>query len=428
MTKYTESSNYLEDKNQKNTGELYYRKYYPNQDIIDNTFASIPQVNRDIQQIEIRKIPKLQEQDNIEQKITFATTYPGLIVGSGYLHEAKSEIEKYKENAFKIGFYFDYTTGMPVISGSSVKGVIRSMFPNQSKDEKTQADKDALLRYFLKELEENCKNLNPEMVDFADEVDIKALENEIFEGILPDGKRLSNYKRDTFLDAVPIGTLQSNSVLFGEDYITPHRDEENPAMSPFKNPNPIKFLKVMPGIVYEFRFMLQKSNVCEPLTPQLKIELFKKILLWNGIGAKTNVGYGQFEDLFPTVTNNGRDADNANIQQGQAQGSSLEKQKQDKIEANKDKLKYNMKVMLSKNSKVQGIISNINMEQKQIDIELFLKNEPDAAFARVQFQGAKQKDIKKYALLDFVEIVLSSSWNKNATHQNAKNIKKIQIE
>src|SRR5690554_3416875 len=48
------------------------------------------------------------------------TTYPGLLIGSGYQHESGGE------NEFKIGFFFDYTTGLPQIPGSSVKGVLRS--------------------------------------------------------------------------------------------------------------------------------------------------------------------------------------------------------------------------------------------------------------------------------------------------------------
>jgi hypothetical protein len=49
-------------------------------------------------------------------------------------------------------------------------------------------------------------------------------------------------------------------------------------------------------VVYQFSLKLHPCKI-EPLLKAEKIELlFKKILLTIGIGAKTNVGYGQFTD------------------------------------------------------------------------------------------------------------------------------------
>ena len=61
-------------------------------------------------------------------KISFKTTYPGLAVGLGYIHES-DEIEDYK-----MGMSFDHTTGVPYIPGSSVKGTLRSVFPIDKND------------------------------------------------------------------------------------------------------------------------------------------------------------------------------------------------------------------------------------------------------------------------------------------------------
>ena len=52
--------------------------------------------------------------------------YPGLVTGVGISHEAKVEGE------FKLGLHLDYTTGLPVIYGSSVKGVLRSAFREEN--------------------------------------------------------------------------------------------------------------------------------------------------------------------------------------------------------------------------------------------------------------------------------------------------------
>ncbi|MCD6433141.1 MAG: hypothetical protein J7L21_03790, partial [Sulfurimonas sp.] len=53
-----------------------------------------------------------------------STTYPGLILGSGNTHE----LPDIKGQAI-LGFHFDYTSGLPVIQGSSIKGVLKSAFP-----------------------------------------------------------------------------------------------------------------------------------------------------------------------------------------------------------------------------------------------------------------------------------------------------------
>ncbi len=62
--------------------------------------------------------------------IKLCTTYPGLTTGVGMPHGIKEQNED-----FKIGFYFDHTTGLPLIPGSSVKGALRAAFPDISKKE-----------------------------------------------------------------------------------------------------------------------------------------------------------------------------------------------------------------------------------------------------------------------------------------------------
>lgn len=64
------------------------------------------------------------------------------------------------------------------------------------------------------------------------------------------------------------------------------------------------FIKVLPGITFEFRFKLTDSTVeiksnngvrKISLNANQKAQLFQEIILTVGVGAKTNVGYGQFE-------------------------------------------------------------------------------------------------------------------------------------
>ncbi|MFW3342954.1 type III-B CRISPR module RAMP protein Cmr6 [Aliarcobacter butzleri] len=169
------------------------------------------------------------------QTFELITTYPGLLVGSGYNHP------KLKDNKddFQLGFFFDHTTGLPIISGSSIKGLLRSV----------------------------C-----EKNDFVKDVYKKQIPLEIFE----DGKTI-------FYDAFIVSSQNENNKIFGSDYITNHYSNEENGM--FKEPNPIKFLKILSGVTFKFQFKCDEKY----------IELFKQIILDFGLGAKTNVGYGKFK-------------------------------------------------------------------------------------------------------------------------------------
>jgi len=196
--------------------------------------------------------------------IELKTTYPGLVIGSGYPHALKEN----KEN-FNFGFFFDHTTGMPIIPGSTVKGVLRSLF-GQNKNERHKEQKEALIASLL-----------PKKAQVA------AIAKAIFEGINLDGTRQTPYKRDIFLDAY---VIRIDSKLLSDDSITPHA-------SPFKDPVPNKMLKLAPGVTIQFAFELHDTvdeNGKVILSADEKEELFLSLLLWHGIGAKTNVGYGQF--------------------------------------------------------------------------------------------------------------------------------------
>ncbi len=210
-------------------------------------------------------------QDDFD-RIELTTVYPGLLIGSGYPHESSVIGE------LKLGFHFDYTTGLPVIPGSSVKGLLRDAF------EKADGE-------YVKEL---IKELNKkENVD----LDIKMLIDDIFEG-QQQGKPKPIYQRDIFFDAYPVSTDNLNDRFLANDYITPHKE-------PLKNPVPLQFLKVLPDVTFRFNFKLHDTTDAHGevlLSAANKLELFKQILLDLGIGAKTNVGYGQFTDPKETQT------------------------------------------------------------------------------------------------------------------------------
>lgn len=187
------------------------------------------------------------------------TTYPGLLTGSGYMHPCPAE------NDFQMGFFFDWTTGAPVITGSTVKGVLREPFPLRNKDAEIKEGKTEYIIDNLKEIIER---------DDLSEDFITKLEKNIFEE-----------KGDVFYDAYILP--DNKGKIFADDYITPHNDE-------FSDPTPLRFLKIAPDVIFKFQFKLKESKINKDftVTPEHKKELFKKILLDFGIGAKRNTGYG----------------------------------------------------------------------------------------------------------------------------------------
>ena len=197
--------------------------------------------------------------------IKLTTIYPGLVIGSGYMHSMKEQPEN-----FDFGFYFDYTTGIPTIPGSSVKGMLRSLF-GQNKNDRYEEQKEQLI----------CS------LTGITKDEVKLLFNEIFEGIDKEGNPIPIYKRDKFFDAfVSRGDSNSKGYIFEDDYITPHG-------YPLTDPDPNRMLKVRHNVEFTFVFELHDGNI---LSAEEKEELFLELLQFNGVGAKTNVGYGQFEE------------------------------------------------------------------------------------------------------------------------------------
>ncbi len=238
--------------------------------------GTIKNVANIILEVHFNNNKELQFSDTTECSFKLVTAYPGLITGAGRNHDVGRD-----DNNFKLGMLFDYTTGMPYISASSIKGTVRAAF-----DRFKYYDHAIVLSYFKTLFEEiglNNETLTKESVE--------KLKDEIFEG-KKEGKPLPIYERDLFLDAyICKGDDTHNDGIFSDDYITHHP-------SPIKNPNPVRFLRIRSNVTFCFRFDFKDSRIegFEELTTQKKTELIKRIILREGLGAKTNVGYGQLEE------------------------------------------------------------------------------------------------------------------------------------
>jgi CRISPR-associated protein Cmr6 len=238
-----------------NIGWLFYKDYFNTLTDEDYQIVSLTKEEKKHRENEVKaieekmskKISHITSQSFNTQKplnlgnanFELKTTYPGLLIGSGYGHE----IPDIKGQAI-LGFHFDYTTGLPVIPGSSLKGALRSAFEHPD--------------YICELLEQN--------------IDVKKLETEIFDN------------SDIFFDAIIVKGDKQNKIL-GDDYITPHKEAT-------KNPIPLRFIKVLPDVTFRFSFQLSGGTI----TAEQKQKLFKSIILDLGLGAKTNVGYGKFTE------------------------------------------------------------------------------------------------------------------------------------
>ncbi|CAA6815642.1 MAG: CRISPR-associated RAMP Cmr6 [uncultured Sulfurovum sp.] len=223
---------------------------------------------------EVLKISAVDESMNAKESFKLQTLYPGLLIGSGYSHGLSNNED------VKIGFYFDHTTGLPLIQGSSVKGMLRSCFGLEFGNQKDK---------YKEEKHEYIRDLMNQP-----DLDVEAFAKDIFEGVDSDSqeheksKMKSIYNRDIFYEARVVG-IENNKSLLSKDYITPHKDK------PCEEPTPLKFIKVSPEVTFEFSFDLKDSQFA---TAQEKEALFITLLEEFGIGAKTNVGYGQLEFLL----------------------------------------------------------------------------------------------------------------------------------
>ncbi len=265
------------------------------------------------------------------------TTYPGLIIGAGYSHYAINEGE---DSDYQLGFFFDHTLGVPIIPGSSIKGVLKNVFPDSGDKRKKEK-----LEY-INEIVKKVLSINEDIITYTNWKKIFFENNNSFFHAFPirrvnDGVCKQEYKtasesfekskvvfektgkglekkieilknnhskneqeknqlreleqiKKKYEQAVELHNeaLEKYKIsqrLIVDDAITPH------PKNIFKEPKPIKFIKVPAGIEFEFQFKINKyeKNGIKISHKEI-LNIFKQILIQFGICAKRNVGYGHF--------------------------------------------------------------------------------------------------------------------------------------
>jgi len=243
-----------------------------------------------------------------KQTLSFHTGDKGILIGTGIEHETGEQGEA------KLGLQFDYATGQPYLPGSAVKGLMRSWFPGHRRPdgknlgELYRSTRTKVLKKILREIwqkdeaalvieltQRSCRWLRDPQANEAERF-FEFLERQIFEGEMPDfDEKMGSVRRDTsgksLLTRTPISRcdfffdayIVSGDKLLVEDVITPHRN-------PLQDPVPITFLKIAPGIMWQFQFGLQG---CELMSANEKLTVFKLLLTHFGVGAKRRHGFGE---------------------------------------------------------------------------------------------------------------------------------------
>jgi len=204
--------------------------------------------------IKMERISKYNQELDI---LEFKTSYPGVLIGSGYTHAVKGKGE------IGMGFTFDYVTGLPYLPGSSLKGLLRFGFSQME---------------YITELIKSVSDME------LSEEEIKELSERIF-----DGNKMK--KKFIFFDGI-ISNHKQGMPLLALDTITPH------SKNGLGEPNPITFLRICPETKFHFEFQLQEIILSEEkkMTKDKIRDIFKNIIEDLGIGAKTNVGYGMLKN------------------------------------------------------------------------------------------------------------------------------------
>lgn len=248
-----------------NLSYYYYVDYFQDVDFTnkdsDHCQRTLKRNNKSLVDFQPHTLMERLDKKTFPHSFELQTAYPGLLVGTGIAHAFGGK----EEAAF--GLCLDYVTGMPYIPGSSVKGLLRSAFAHEE---------------YIREL------LTTSKVEDAKKIGIAELETRIFGNPLKRSKYdVTISEQDIFYDAI----IVSEGNLLATDSITAHRNKE---LLELAAPNPITMIRIRPGVKILFQFKL-KEETCG-LTADQKLELFKRILIDFGIGAKTNVGYGLLEE------------------------------------------------------------------------------------------------------------------------------------
>ena len=252
--------------------------------------------SQDVRKIEyIRSFTKILERkehskptklDGIRQENFRLKTAYRLVIGAGY--------PSFIEN----GFMFHHVYGIPYIPGETLKGLARTVFILSVAEAVKEETKLSEIEEELSEEAEGISQQIPKKISII--LDDYTIENpvETFRKIFGSKKRRGQV---IFFDAYPVEFNPSEH--FEADIMNSHYGDyyqSGKAPADWLSPNPIHFLALKEGIVFEFSLGLAPLGPMEDNEEKLLLETARKLLevgLKNfGVGNKKRKGYGWFSD------------------------------------------------------------------------------------------------------------------------------------
>ncbi|AEE54540.1 type III-B CRISPR module RAMP protein Cmr6 [Haliscomenobacter hydrossis] len=254
---------------QKNLGWAYYREYYKG--LIHEEIEG--KIKMSGGSVEAQKMFKngypLRYQgeylDLLHERLRKSANamIEGQIAGRGILSGVGIKHNMGLLNELVMGFTFDFTTGMPFIAGSSLKGALRA----------------------------HCERNTPTILQPLLENEQHPFTQKQFVDLLFEGKDTRNPKAPRWLSTYEqchfIGAAPAVDVLLGTDIITPHQH-------PLKKPTPLPFLKMQAGGHFQFYFYLS-AHVTSFFPADQLLDCFAQMLTRYGLGAKTNYDFGRID-------------------------------------------------------------------------------------------------------------------------------------
>jgi len=232
-----------------------------------------------------KKPQKPPELEGVKQDSFRLKTAYRLVIGTGY--------PSFIEN----GFLFHHVYGIPYIPGGTLKGLARTVFILSVAEAIKGETKLSKIEEGLSEEAEGISYQIPEKINII--LDNYTIENpvETFRKIFGSKKRRGQV---IFFDAYPVKFNPSEH--FEADIMNSHYGEyyqSGKAPADWLSPNPIHFLALKEGIVFEFNLGLAPLEPMEDNEEKLLLETAKKLLevgLKNfGVGNKKRKGYGWFK-------------------------------------------------------------------------------------------------------------------------------------
>lgn len=190
-----------------------------------------------------------------------------LIIGLGASHPQETSMTLH------------HTYGIPYIPGSAVKGITRHWIVLKFADDiarETKEDFEKVIDKISSAIEsDNNINRQIDEINFKDILDIFGTQKH-------EGKII-------FFDAYPIENIKLKTDIMNPHYPDYYTQKEPP--TDWQSPRPIKFLTIDSNTKFQF-YIAGKDKELLDKTKKLLIEALKNY----GIGAKTSLGYGIFEE------------------------------------------------------------------------------------------------------------------------------------